>query len=162
MAGLNKVCNKCHRELPIDNFGKRSLPSGTVTTRPYCRECSRKMYAEYYHQNGGRETVQKYYLEHREELLPKLRKRFGKSPYNPIKQPARMAVFRAIKSGRLIKPPKCQLCGNTGRIEAHHFAGYSKEHYLDVEWLCSECHHRADNPEFAVRIENHRMEVAHA
>jgi hypothetical protein len=162
MAGLNKVCNRCKRDLPADNFGKRTLKSGTVTIKPYCRECSRELNFDYYHNNGGKQVKDQYYLEHREELLPKLRLRSGKCPYDPEKQPARVAVFRAVRSGKLIKPDRCQLCGAQTKLEAHHFMGYTREHYLDVEWLCIGCHNRADNPEFAVRIKTYQAEVAYA
>ena len=55
-------------------------------------------------------------------------------------QAAHNAVCRAVRKGSLVKPNKCSLCGNAGRIEAHH-SDYSKP--LDVIWLCCECHKRA-------------------
>lgn len=51
---------------------------------------------------------------------------------------ARAALHRAVKSGRLKKPPFCQRCEQeTQDLEAHH-DDYSKP--LDVQWLCVPCH----------------------
>jgi hypothetical protein len=72
------------------------------------------------------------------------------------KMAARRAVHQAIKAGRLIRPEICEDCGQLPRLDrwwtedlgfhfkrapllAHHWS-YLPEHYLDVEWLCSECH----------------------
>lgn len=62
----------------------------------------------------------------------------------PERVKARMAVSRAIASGKIVKPKTCCHCNATGRIEGHHFNGY--ENALDVLWLCVPCHrdrHRA-------------------
>lgn len=53
-------------------------------------------------------------------------------------------VHRALKEGRLVRPDKCETCGEAkmykdGRpgIHAHH-PDYNKP--LDVMWLCRKCH----------------------
>ena len=28
-------------------------------------------------------------------------------------------------------------------IEAHHFSGYTPDHWLNVQWLCVSCHKKA-------------------
>lgn len=64
-----------------------------------------------------------------------------------IQKQARLAVNRAVKSGRLVRPDICQHCGKTpkrgsdGRslIQGHH-KDYSKP--LDVEWICAKCHRK--------------------
>jgi rubrerythrin len=45
---------------------------------------------------------------------------------------------RAIKLGVLLRPDRCQKCGEQTRIDAHHHNGYDKP--LDVLWLCRQCH----------------------
>lgn len=56
-------------------------------------------------------------------------------------------VQNALKSGKLIKPHKCETCGSSRQIGAHH------EDYrlpLTVIWLCPSCHgqrHREINDE---------------
>lgn len=55
----------------------------------------------------------------------------------PDKARARNAVQRAVKAGRLMRPERCEDCGNPGAVEASH-DDYSKP--LEVEWLCRPCH----------------------
>jgi len=63
---------------------------------------------------------------------------------NKIKVLARQAVYRALKSGKLIKPDRCEECheevknGADGRkmIFAIH-CDYSRP--LEVQWLCPQC-----------------------
>ena len=60
------------------------------------------------------------------------------------------AVHNAIRKGTLIRPSKCENCGNEfplkGRekLTAHHWKGYEEEFYLDIVWLCVDCHKEAD------------------
>lgn len=66
------------------------------------------------------------------------------------KDRARGAVRSALIRGRLVRPDRCQKCGQKpptakdGRslIHAHHHKGY--ECPLDVEWLCVTCHFEED------------------
>lgn len=53
------------------------------------------------------------------------------------KYSAHQKVKVAMKSGKLIKPEKCEVCKKEGKIEAHH-EDYSKP--LDVIWMCQYCH----------------------
>jgi hypothetical protein len=50
------------------------------------------------------------------------------------------AVRYAVETGKIIKAKTCSDCGSSGRLHAHHFAGYEVEHRLDVHWLCQPCH----------------------
>lgn len=56
---------------------------------------------------------------------------------HPEKVKARLLVARAIQKGLILKPTNCS-CGNSGRIEGHHWNGY--ENALDVKWFCVPCH----------------------
>ncbi len=78
--------------------------------------------------------------------------RRAKGP-DPLKTKARSAVANALLEGRLERLP-CASCGalpekvnGRNRIEAHHHRGYGPENWLDVQWLCFECH-----------LESHRKE----
>lgn len=67
------------------------------------------------------------------------------------------AVQRAIARGDLIKPDCCEACGGLGSeiaggLEAHHYLGYAREHYLDVQWLCVPHHREADRMTSGVNI----------
>lgn len=63
-----------------------------------------------------------------------------------VKQIAQSKVTYALKTGRLIRPDRCEDCGKRQNkqtfhsgIEAHH-DDYSKP--LEVRWLCLSCHHK--------------------
>ncbi|MBE3039725.1 MAG: hypothetical protein IMZ62_13060 [Chloroflexi bacterium] len=55
---------------------------------------------------------------------------------------ARDALHGEIRSGKVIRPTACSLCGHAGPVAGHHHKGYAPEHWLDVEWLCRQCHDR--------------------
>lgn len=64
-----------------------------------------------------------------------------KTKKSPEAHRAQEAVRRAIKSGRLVRPEACEVCNNSGKIEAAH-SNYAN--YLDVRWLCQFCHRSWD------------------
>ena len=76
---------------------------------------------------------------------------------------ARRAVRRAIRSGRLVRPMRCQRCGKAASVDAHHRSGYEAASALDVAFLCHDCHTRAHHPEgverqvpaYAIAARNH-------
>lgn len=149
---MNKICSTCKKELLLSAFNKCSRkPDGL---RPECRNCQKAVSKKYY-ENGGREKKRRYYVEHRDEIIAKMRgKPGGTTKYNPKKSPARIAVHRAVKSGKLNRSCICEKCGIDCKTEAHHLNGYNQEHRLDVVWLCRNCHNLADHPELAKEIEN--------
>lgn len=83
------------------------------------REVHRKASKEYYHRNKDKINKQ------------------SKANYDPLKGSARRKVRYAIKTGKMVKPDKCEDCRKTGKIGAHH-KDYSKP--LEVNWLCGPCH----------------------
>jgi len=54
-------------------------------------------------------------------------------------RPAHRLVHKAVRSGKLVRPDRCDGCGLERRLEAHH-EDYSKP--LEVRWLCRSCHRR--------------------
>lgn len=46
-------------------------------------------------------------------------------------------VRLAVKGGKLIKSPICEICGIEANTHGHHF-DYTKP--LEVLWLCPQCH----------------------
>jgi len=146
-----KKCSGCGQTKTEDQFNKRSYSSDGL--RSECRECQRSSSHIYYHENGGDDNKRKYYVKNRERLLPNLRKTGGATKYDPSKSPARRAVYRAVKNGTIDKPSVCELCRIVCTVEAHHHLGYSKQNYLDVQWLCRNCHSMQDHPEFAREME---------
>lgn len=61
-----------------------------------------------------------------------------------IKHKANYTLRNAVKSGKIIKPNKCEIidCNET-KIYGHHHLGYNKENWLNVQWLCSK-HHKGE------------------
>jgi hypothetical protein len=72
---------------------------------------------------------------------------YRSKPENKIKQSARNAINNAIIHGRIIRPEICQICGRKpprarngqSQIRADHWHGYDKEHWLDVQFICTTC-----------------------
>lgn len=69
---------------------------------------------------------------------------------NKVKRLAQQKVSNSLRDGKLIRPTTCSSCGKTDcEIQGHHWS-YLEEHWLDVIWLCTECHgkeHRKINAE---------------
>jgi hypothetical protein len=50
------------------------------------------------------------------------------------------AVRWALLLGVLDRPDACERCDAPRRLHAHHGRGYDRDHWIDVDWLCSPCH----------------------
>jgi len=102
-----------------------------------CKECTKKDVGENYRKN--KEHYQQYEKDREgnpDRKLKKLAYQRKRRRAYPIKDKARAAVSRSLKSGALIRQP-CEVCGEM-KTEAHH-DDYSKP--LQVRWLCFK-HHR--------------------
>lgn len=127
-----RVCHTCFKDYQ---------PS--ASSQKHCHTCRPAVRRGYYRHR---------YRKHRDTIL-KAADPYRKSPKAkrmrvqaslrsqakyPLKQLARTAVKRAIKSGVLSRPDTCDHCGGSAtRIEGHH-PDYSKP--LKVLWLCRPCH----------------------
>ncbi len=133
-----KTCSNCEKNKIISAFYRdRTRPDGREY---YCKNCANILAREKRERN--KETVKlrhkRYYDKHRENI------NFKKKDYyqhNKYKFSARGQVKKALKSGLLIKPNKCDYCGLVKKIEAHH-NNYNKP--LKIIWLCKLCHNRKD------------------
>lgn len=80
---------------------------------------------------------------------------------------ARQRTYRAVQSGLLEPPEKCEECGlkpkpskdNRRTLQTHHHNGYEEEHVLDVIWLCPSCHKMA-HPETNVWTDERKAKVS--
>jgi hypothetical protein len=117
--GLNASCKKC-----FDAYQKRYKHTEIMRIR--CKEYNRKWRERHYNQ--------------RLKVEAEIRRNNKKQ----IK--ARSAIQIKLNSKKLIRPTVCELHDSTcvGRIEAHHWHGYDKKHWLDVQWLCI-VHHRQED-----------------
>lgn len=94
------------------------------------------------HKQDHKEWWEQYYAEHKETI--NINNRQWKEN-NAIKVKAHYILDQALKSGKIIKPDICEICGASNNLEAHH-SDYSKPE--DVIWVCRKCHlyiHRGHN-----------------
>jgi hypothetical protein len=140
-----KTCNTCHASKPLDDFYKHKL---TADGRlPRCKECQKSAMKDLYREKakdpafrrkeslrqkeiaavrrGEKSTTKMVVAMNRQEWAKLNRKSLN----------ARQAVYKAVKSGKLIRLP-CEICGSL-KVQAHH-EDHSKP--LEVRWLCSRHH----------------------
>lgn len=91
---------------------------------------------EYYYRN--REKFSEYRKTKRAENAAYQREYVKAIPQE--KRRAWWVLNKAVRSGRLIRPDRCEGCGMVGPVEGHHYKGYAREHQLTVQWLCKPCH----------------------
>ena len=70
---------------------------------------------------------------------------------HPDKDRAHHAVADALKSGKLIRPGQCERCNTEGPVQAHH-ASYERAQWLNVAWLCAQCHLAVDREANSHRV----------
>lgn len=111
-----KYCNICHRYKSFTDFHKQR-----DSYRFACKQC----YTKY-----NRKYDDKYRIEYKEN--------------NKVKILARNAVHMSLRYKKIIKLP-CIKCGEIN-VQGHHYLGYDKSHWLDIQWLCSIHHNKAHQP----------------
>lgn len=135
-----KCCKEC------------SLPEGEVkfysVSHRTCIECSRGKARQRYKadikdsRRRSRLASRKYRITHREEISVRER---AQRCLAKMKELARAAVARALADGTLVRPERCEDCNRRRKhLAAHHFS-YAYKYHLVVEWLCYECHQKADS-----------------
>lgn len=117
-----KKCSKCKRnaskEVILAKYSKNKYGQYY-----YCRECNAERSRKYRLTESGRLNT---------------RKATRKSTLKyPEKQKARMKIYWARLSGKIIRPNKCFRCKKKNKLEGHHL-DYNKP--LKIEWLCRSCH----------------------
>lgn len=163
-----KECKKCLLWKALEEFSVQKR--NTTGRYSYCKKCVSAIYKEKYlwrdytpqrraAQNNNRRKRLDHYRKkcrewdalHRDRRRAASRERYLRDPQKEkdrarrsrekyrLNHLARWSVGSAMKQGKLKKLPCCD-CGSVDRISAHHHNGYEKDHWLDVVWLCSECH----------------------
>ena len=129
-----KKCGKCHTEKPEVEFHKdKSRKDGR---HPYCARCQSDKAAKWCRENRQRsnEAVKRYRARHPTRLKKQRQEYVAKYPE---KVKARSLANTALKAGKIKKPERCSMCGESLKLEMHHH-DYAKP--LDVVWLCPKCH----------------------
>jgi len=88
-------------------------------------EKRQKYYAHWYKDRGRKRPYVPY--KDRWEYNHRLESNTGKK------------VRYAVKTGKIIKPKKCEVCERETRVYAHH-EDYNKVY--DITWLCGSCHRK--------------------
>lgn len=129
------TCIDCGVDKPLEEFYEHPrMASGHLNKcKPCCRYAARRYRGE---------NIEKVHAYDRERSRSPERKAQqarceirARERDGGLKKAARAAVYRALKSGRLLRTA-CRYCGSR-KVQAHH-ADYSKP--LNVEWLCFRCH----------------------
>ncbi len=136
----SKVCRSCSTAKGLDQFYKHPFSKDGRDSK--CSECvkkqvkaNRKKRAEYYKAYDRMRAKQ----PHRVVARAKWQKdnpRPRPEP-NAKKRKARGMLDKAVRDGKIIKSPECQVCQTPSDTHGHH------EDYdapLDVLWVCTGCH----------------------
>jgi hypothetical protein len=152
-----KQCRKCDEIKSSDYFGKDKKRKDGLAS--WCKKCRNAVRHNFYIKHKSKEIKQKikYYIRNRKQILKREKvykrknkdsisdrdRKYQKRKKDTIgghrKYVARYKTKNAVLSGKLKKLP-CTFCGSI-KSQAHHHNGYTKEHWLDVLWLC-EKHHK--------------------
>lgn len=153
------------RFVPRESFcslckNKYLQKSGRTLFCEKCRKIKRKQWNKESYKKHEKEIIIKRHLYDRTEkakikyrryrikIRERNKMRYRLMPEN--KRKARYYVKNAIRAGKLKKSEYCEKCGKKdwgikrSMIEAHHYKGYNQEYWLVVEWLCTDCHKKAD------------------
>lgn len=147
-----KKCNRCLEEKESSCFHKNASAKDGLYSM--CSVCSSKYRKGYYAKNKDEINRKSREYHHATPEYQKARnKRYrntekGKKQAseshkrwrvnNLHKKVAHESVSQAIKKGNLIKPSKCQICGDEpNKLSGHH---HDYEKPLDVVWCCQQCH----------------------
>ena len=132
-----RECVKCKEFKTRESFSPNKRRSDGLQS--YCKSCYGAIHRAFSKTDARKSWLKEWSKNER-------RRQYVKSYYyksDRDKRNARNAVHDAVEQGKLFKPQNCSRCINPSP-QAHHHNGYSREFWLDVVWLCSECHRLAD------------------
>lgn len=138
-TGRHSLCRQCHNRRTKEKYAT------DPEFRKKHKEQSRSEKAKQWRKENWQKTKESQKEFHRVYSNWK----YHNDPLERNKIEARSAVNFAVKFGFLKRPDTCQSgskygveCG--GEIQGHHHKGYDRENWLEVEWLCVNCHKVAD------------------
>ena len=139
-----KWCPKCLAWLDIDDFYRNK--ASRDGRQAYCKICFNAFLKEPTRAAKRAELAKEY--NQRQDVIVARRKRqkeYHKNDRVQKRHKAAMAVNAATRNGTLphISHWDCQSCGEPAE-HYHHWAGYSKKHWLHVLPICAVCHKEVD------------------
>lgn len=131
-----KRCFKCGQDKPLDEFYKHPRMADGHLGK--CKACTKRDVGE--HRQLHLDEIRAY--DRRRAVLPHRRaavKRVCKAYYevHPERRSVSGKLCAAVKSGHLVRPETCEVCGAKTHINGHH-PDYSQP--LVVMWVCQPCH----------------------
>lgn len=137
--GKCKQCTKKdvsnNRENNIEKIREYDRIRGSMPHRILARK-------EYIKKPEIKERIKEYKKEYyKTEKGKNVRRNSTKKYINiyPYKAQAHQKLSYAIRSGKIIRPSNCSVCGVECIPHGHHIS-YLEEHWLDVIWVCIHCH----------------------
>jgi len=134
-----KRCTGCNIIKPLSEFYKRTDGHTKYGYASQCKQCTIDRTISYHKTEQGREisraAINRYFKTEKGKYA---RKKWEQN--NKLKMQAHHAVSHAIENGEIEKPNTCSECGAACNPQSHHWRGYAKKHWLDILWLCQECH----------------------
>jgi hypothetical protein len=150
------VCSHCHELKSIDQFFKnRTHYSGHHN---YCKQCFTVAEREHMARSGKRRVNAQRAIAMADPVRgPVLRGAINERQrlYRLLhweEVHARWYVDKQKKLKILTAPDACQYCKETGPVEAHHHKGYAPANWLDVHWICHECHTKTRTAGYVERV----------
>lgn len=117
-----KQCKDCLECKELIHFNKtKKSPDGLSYI---CRICNSKMLRQWRSRNKDKKRLssRKYREKHPDKVIAVHR------------------VMAALRNGSMKRGDTCFDCGKqTLDTVGDHYLGYSKEHWLDVQWICKPC-----------------------
>jgi len=122
-----KTCSRCKADLPLESF---YIYNGKPHC--YCKPCVSDYSSQWAINNrlAKRASNKRWKSKNRERLR--------------LSTQAHLAVWLALKDGKLVRPATCEKCGSQSTIQAAH-TDYTQP--LSVLWLCLSCHRTWDMAE---------------
>lgn len=159
-GGLSEYCRKCFSDYKKEY---RKQPSVKEKEAKYSKEHADReknylyqrsdKYLNYIYHRRRTEEARQYYVDYMREHRKKPEVKAKINEYkrrtfqrDKIKFSARYAVQKQVREGKMppVKSLKCARCDRQAQ-GYHHYLGYEKEHWLDIEPLCARCHKEADS-----------------
>lgn len=148
-------CTGCGEPKPSPMFSKGHGSNGL---RSRCKECTRPVAAaaakKYYHNNiaevrekdrarrrversARKESAQRLYRRNKVDILSKQAVRRAE---NRDKIKAVDYLNCAVKRGDVVRPSRCEVCGEPNGVLHGHHDSYERERWLVVTFMCRPCH----------------------
>lgn len=130
-------CKACGIEKELGEYPVCGIKkNGDNYYRKICKKCYCEGVKEWNKNNNDKhnKNARVSYSNHKEEIIEKV-KRYQKS--YPQKANAKNKIFRAVRSGVIVKKESCEICGKKCKARGHH-PDYKDP--LRVIWVCNSCH----------------------